>query len=142
MAMNKVLMVGRLTADPELKHTNSGIDVTRFSLAVSMGTNKTDFFNVVAWRQTATFITRYFHKGDGICIDGHLESRSYEKDGVKHTVYEVICDSAGFAEGRASAEVGQASSYDNNEPQSQSSRGKMDITHGFEDIPNEDGLPF
>ena len=135
-------MVGRLTADPELKQTNSGIEVTRFSLAVNMATNKTDFFNVVAWRQTATFITRYFHKGDGICIDGHLESRSYEKDGVKHTVYEVICDSAGFAEGRASSEGGQAYSYGNNEPQSQFSQSRGPARPSYEEIPAEDGLPF
>ena len=100
---NLVVLTGRLTADPELRKTDSGLDVTRFSIALNTATNKTDFFNVVAWRQTATFITRYFKKGDGICIDGHLSSRTYEKDGVKHTVYEVICDSAGFAEGRGSA---------------------------------------
>ena len=134
MALNKVLMVGRLTADPELRQTDSGIEVTRFSLAVSTGTNKTDFFNIVAWRQTATFITRYFHKGDGICIDGHLSSRQYEKDGVKHTVYEVICDSAGFSEGRASTEVGQAPS-----------EGRGPCRPSFEDatiLENESGLPF
>ena len=142
MAMNKVLMVGRLTADPELRKTDSGLEVTRFSIALNTATNKTDFFNIVAWRQTATFISRYFKKGDGICIDGHLSSRSYEKDGVKHTVYEVICDNAGFAEGRGAAEGGQAPSYGNNVPQRESVPGRMDITHGFEDIPSEEGLPF
>ena len=138
MAMNKVLMVGRLTISPELKQTNSGIDVTRFSIAVSMGTNKTDFFNVVAWRQTATFITRFFKKGDGICIDGHLESRSYEKDGVKHTVYEVICDNAGFAEGRGSTDVRQAPDQDGKRFPSEFSQA----TSKFEEIPSEEGLPF
>ena len=145
MALNKVLMVGRLTADPELRQTDSGIEVTRFSLAVGMGSNKTEFFNIVAWRQTATFITRYFHKGDGICIDGHLSSRQYEKDGVKHTVYEVICDSAGFSEGRASTEVGQAPSYGNNSQQSQSSQARGPCRPSFEDatiLENESGLPF
>jgi single-strand DNA-binding protein len=130
--MNKVLMVGRITADPELKQTNSGVEVTRFSIALNTATNKTDFFNVVAWRQTATFITRYFHKGDGICIDGHLESRTYEKDGVKHTVYEVICDNAGFAEGRVSTEGGQTYSFGGKPPQ----------TAQFEEMPSEEGLPF
>ena len=129
MAMNKVLMVGRLTATPELKKTNSEVDVTRFSIALNTATNKTDFFNVVAWRQTATFITRYFKKGDGICIDGHLESRSYEKDGVKHTVYEVICDSAGFAEGKADNEV-PTSSFGN--PQSAK----------VQDVSTDESLPF
>ena len=138
MAMNKVLMVGRLTADPELKQTNSGIEVTRFSIAVNMATNKTDFFNVVAWRQTATFITRYFKNGDGICIDGHLESRTYEKDGVKHTVYDVICDNAGFAEGRVSSEGGQASSFGGKPPQG----AFMQASAPFEELPAEEGLPF
>ena len=138
MAMNKVLMVGRLTADPELRKTDSGLDVTRFSIALNTATNKTEFFNIVAWRQTASFITRYFHKGDGICIDGHLATRSYEKDGVKHTVYEVICDSAGFAEGRGSTEGGQVPSPGNNAPQREPSRA----TAQFEEIPNEEGLPF
>ena len=134
MAMNKVLMVGRLTADPELKMTESGIEVTRFAIAVSMSANKTDFFNIVAWRQTATFITRNFHKGDGICIDGHLESRSYEKDGVKHTVYEVICDSAGISEGRASDTYGK----DKNPQQGPFSQA----TAAFKEVPAEEGLPF
>lgn len=138
MAMNKVLMVGRLTADPELKQTTSGIEVTRFSIALNMATNKTDFFNVVAWRQTATFITRYFKKGDGICIDGHLESRTYEKDGVKHTVYDVICDNEGFAEGRASNEGGQASSFGGKPPQSAFPSASAQI----EELPSEEGLPF
>lgn len=142
MAMNKVLMVGRLTADPELRKTDTGLEVTRFSIALNVAANKTDYFNVVAWRQTATFISQYFRKGDGICIDGHLSSRSYEKDGVKHTVYEVICDSAGFAEGRGAAEGGQAPSRGENVPQRESSQGRMDITHGFEDVPDEEGLPF
>ena len=129
MALNKVLMVGRLTADPELRQTDSGIEVTRFSLAVSTGTNKTDFFNIVAWRQTATFITRYFHKGDGICIDGHLSSRQYEKDGVKHTVYEVICDSAGFSEGKAEKTAPTATPV-------------AEIANAFEEANLDGNLPF
>lgn len=103
MALNKVIMVGRLTQDPELKQTNTGVEVTRFGIAIQMATNKTEFFDVVAWRKTAGFIARFFRKGDGICIDGYLSTRTYEKDGVAHKVYEVICDSAGFAEGRGSA---------------------------------------
>ena len=138
MALNKVIMVGRLTADPELRKTDSGLEVTRFSIAVSMGANKTSFFNIVAWRTTATFITRYFKKGDGICIDGHLSSRTYEKDGVKHTVYEVTCDNAGFAEGRGAAEGGQVPSRAENAPQNESSQA----TASFEEMPVDDTLPF
>lgn len=138
MAMNKVLMVGRLTADPELRQTTSGIEVTRFSIAINMATNKTDYFAVVAWKQTATFICRHFSKGDGICIDGHLSSRSYEKDGVKHTIYEVICDSAGFSEGRAAAETVQEAVKGNNARQGAFSQAQ----ERFAEHPSEDGLPF
>lgn len=138
MALNKVIMVGRLTADPELRKTDAGIEVTRFSIAVSMGANKTSFFNIVAWRTTATFITRYFKKGDGICIDGHLEYRKYEKDGAIITVYEIICGAAGFAEGRGSAEGGQVPSQSNKQPQFEFSQASAP----FEEMPNEEGLPF
>lgn len=138
MALNKVIMVGRLTADPELRKTDSGLEVTRFSIAVSMGANKTSFFNIVAWRTTATFITRYFKKGDGICIDGHLEYRNYEKDGAIIKVYEIICGAAGFSEGRGSSDGGQVPSPGNNAPQREFSRA----TAQFEEIPNEEGLPF
>lgn len=138
MALNKVIMVGRLTADPELRKTDSGLEVTRFSIAVSMGANKTSFFNVVAWRTTATFITRYFKKGDGICIDGHLEYRKYEKDGAIITVYEIICGAAGFAEGRASNEGGQAPSRAENVPQNESSQASAP----FEEMSVDDTLPF
>ena len=123
MALNKVILVGRLTQDPELKQTDKGIEVTRFGVAVNTAQNKTDFFDVVAWRQTATFICRYFKKGDGICVDGYLSSRSYEKNGEKRTVYEVVCDKAGFAEGRAPQE----------------NKGEL---ASFSDIPDEPHLPF
>lgn len=138
MALNKVIMVGRLTADPELRKTNDGTDVTRFGIAVSMGTNKTSFFNVAAWRTTATFITRYFHKGDGICIDGYLDTRTVEKDGSKVTYYDIVCSNAGFAEGRASTEGGQVPSRTENVPQNESSQASAP----FEEMSEDDTLPF
>lgn len=137
MALNKVILVGRLTQDPELKQTDSGIEVTRFGVAINTAQNKTDFFDVVAWRQTATFISRYFKKGDGICVDGYLSSRSYEKNGVKHTVYEVVCDKAGFAEGR-SAEVKESRVATFADiPKESTARVAT-----FDDIPVDPHLPF
>lgn len=131
MALNKVILVGRLTADPELRQTDTGVEVSRFSVAVNANKDKTDFFNIVAWRQTATFLCRYFHKGDGICIDGKLSSRSYEKNGVKHTVYEVIADSVGFSEGSKKEEY--TPSYD---------APVKEIAKAFEEMPVQDNLPF
>ena len=83
MSLNKVIMQGRLTADPELKQTPNGILVTSFSLALNKDEGKADFFNIVAWRHNAEFICKYFKKGDGIIITGHLSSRSYEKESIQ-----------------------------------------------------------
>ena len=113
MMLNKVILQGRLTANPELKVTTSGLSVTTFSLAVDQRDRERDayFFNVVAWRNTAKFICSHFGKGDGIGIDGHLTSRSYEKDGVKRTVYEIVADQVFFTEGRKQSD-GQGVAYD------------------------------
>lgn len=98
---NKVILMGRLTTDPELKQTTNGNAVTSFSIAVdrsySKGEKKVDFPSIVAWRQTAEFICRYFSKGSAILIEGTLQSRSYvAKDGQNRTVWEVVADQARF----------------------------------------------
>lgn len=105
--MNSICLMGRLTADPELKTTQSGVSVTSFSVAVDRAyrskdqERQTDFINCVAWRQTAEFITRYFHKGNRIALQGSLQSRSYTaNDGSKRTVYEVVVDNAFFCESK------------------------------------------
>ena len=136
--LNKTILVGRLTADPELKTTTSGTTFTSFSLALNRGEGKADFFTIVAWRNTAEFICKYFHKGDGICIDGHLASRQYEKDGVKHTAYEVVCDNAGFSEGRNKGEGNEIT-----QPRAKTSQNaNMDDLEGFVEITSDEGLPF
>ena len=82
--LNCAIIMGRLTADPELKTTQSGISVTSFSVAVDRNytpkgqERQTDFINVVAWRQTAEFVTRYFHKGSMIAIEGSIQTRKYQ----------------------------------------------------------------
>lgn len=81
---NKAILIGRMTADPELKQTKSGIFTTTFCIAVDRrfkgqdGERNADFINIVAWRQTAEFVCKYFHKGDAIGIDGNIQVRSYE----------------------------------------------------------------
>lgn len=101
--MNVVALTGRLTADVELKKTQSGVSVCSFSVAVARPRVKdtTDFINIVAWRNTAEFISQYFHKGDKIEITGILTSRSYEdSNGNKRTAFEVVADNVGFAESK------------------------------------------
>lgn len=98
--LNNVVLMGRLTANPELKSTQNGTSVTSFSLAVQRAHSKekeTDFIRVVAWRNTAEFISKYFGKGDMIAIVGALQSRQYtDRDGRKITTYEVVANQASF----------------------------------------------
>lgn len=105
--MNNISLVGRLTADPELKQTQSGISVTSFSIAVDRpgSQDTTDFIPVVAWRQTAEFVCKYFRKGQRIGLTGKLTSRQYEdKHGNKRTAYEVVADRVEFVESKPKAD--------------------------------------
>lgn len=104
---NKAILIGRLTADPELKQTNSGTYVVNFQIAVDRrfrgpdGERKTDFITIVCWQRTAEFVAKYFHKGDPIGIDGNIQTRNYEdKQGNKRTAFEVVADNAFFVGGK------------------------------------------
>lgn len=116
-SLNKVILIGHLTADPELKTTPNGVSVTSFSIGVSRKYSKgeqpqTDFINIVAWRTTAEFVTKYFRKGNAICICGSIQTRSWTaNDGSKRYATEVIADEASFVEkksdsGNNTADVG------------------------------------
>lgn len=99
---NLVVLTGRLTADPELKTTTSGVSVTRFSIAVERSYIKgeerqTDFINIVAWRGSAEFVCHYFTKGSLIGIEGSIQTRRYEdRDGNKRTTFEVVANNIQF----------------------------------------------
>ena len=99
---NKAILLGRLTADPELKTTQNGTAVTSFSVACDRSyqekgqDRKCDFIPCVAWRQTAEFITRYFKKGSPILIEGEIQVRSYDKNGETRYITEVIVDRVSF----------------------------------------------
>ena len=102
---NKVILGGRLTADPELKTTPTGVSVTTFTIAVNRRFTKegeapqADFFNVTAWRQTAEFITRYFRKASSICVMGAIENRSWtDQQGQKHFATSIVADEAFFVD--------------------------------------------
>lgn len=102
---NKVILGGRMTADPELKTTTSGVSVTSFTVAVNRrvknGEAQADFINCTAWRNTAEFICKYFKKASSICLEGSLQVRSWtDKDGNKRYATEVIAEQAYFVDGK------------------------------------------
>lgn len=109
--INKVILMGRLTADPELRQTPSGISMCRFRVAVDRGykskdtgERQADFINVTAWRQTAEFVSRYFSKGRMIIVEGSLRNNDYtDQNGVKHYSMDVQADNVTFGESKGSA---------------------------------------
>ena len=101
--LNRVILMGRLVSDPELKTTGTGISVTSFRIAVERSyvkqgeERKADFFDIVCWRGTAEFVCRYFVKGSLIAVEGQLQSRTYQaKDGTNRYVVEVVADNVSF----------------------------------------------
>ena len=116
--LNCVTLMGRLTADPELRTTTTGKSVCSFSIAVDRSFQKAgeqrqaDFINVVAWRQTAEFVSRYFSKGRMIIVEGSLRNNNYtDNNGVKHYGYDVYADNVTFGESKSAAGNGGGASY-------------------------------
>ena len=109
--MNKVILIGNLTRDPELTETPSGVPVCRFAIAVSrdyadrQGNRETDFFNITTWRGKAETCGKYLKKGNKVAVCGSLQNRSYEdKDGIKRTVTDVIASDVEFLTPKQSEE--------------------------------------
>ena len=105
--LNKIFLMGRLTRDPELRHTGSGTAVASFSLAVDRdfksqsGERETDFIDVVAWRSTAEFVSKYFSKGRMAVVEGRLQVRDWtDKDGAKRRSAEVVADNIYFGDSK------------------------------------------
>ena len=108
--LNKVILAGRLTADPEMKQTPSGVTLVTFSLAVNRRFSsrdgqgqqpEADFFRITAWRNTAEFIAKYFRKGSAICICGSIQNRSWtDQNGQKRYMTDIIAEEANFVESR------------------------------------------
>lgn len=140
MAINKIIMTGRFTADPELKQTPSGKVVTNFSLAQSKSKDETVYFNFTAWSGTAEFICKYFRKGDGIEVEGHLSVRAYEKDGAKRVAYEIVCEHVDFPMGKRS-EGGQAMT-DGGQAVGAVPQYANASSADFEEITDDSDLPF
>lgn len=148
--LNVVALMGRLTADPELRYTQgSNIPVTTFTLAVDrsyvkQGTERqADFIDIVAWRSTAEFVSRYFRKGQLVAVQGSIQTRSYEdKQGIKRKAFEIVADSVHFAEPKRDNYMApQAPRYDQTQsaPQAPAAYSSGSVSD-FE--PVEDDLPF
>ena len=128
--LNKVFLQGRLVADPELRKTQQGTPVASYRLAVDRGykskdpnAQNADFVNVVSWRNTAEFVSRYFTKGRMMLVEGRLQMRSYtDKDGNRRVAAEVVTDNVHFADSRS---------------------GLLQESAGFSELADDDGdLPF
>lgn len=137
--LNKAILVGRLTKDPELKSTASGISVVNFTVAIQRkfkdanGERQTDFINCVAFSRTADFVKTYFNKGNMISCDGSIQTRTWDDaDGKRHFFTEVIVNDAGFVESKRDAEA-SASKKENEEP---------DMPTEFGVDGTDDDLPF
>lgn len=134
--MNKAILIGRLTKDPELKTTGSGVSVCSFTLAVNRrfknadGGYDADFINCVAWRQQAEFITKYCSKGSMIGVVGNIQTRNYEKDGQRVYVTEIMVEEVQALSSKPNSEQTQGGS--NN-----SFNQMLDMP-----MPKDDGLPF
>ena len=112
--MNKVILMGRLTKDPEVNTTANGNTIARFNLAVdrrykSDGQPTADFPSIVAFNKTAEFVEKYIHKGMKIALEGRIQTGNYDKDGVKHYTTDVIADSVEFAESKKADNTQQES---------------------------------
>lgn len=154
--LNKVILGGRLTADPELRQTTSGIPVCSFTVAVnrrtsSEGSQQADFINCQAWRQTAEFLSRYFRKGSSICVIGSIQTRSWtDQSNQKRYSTEVVADEINFVDAKGESPVGRqsaapsvgASQYTPESYGAPSFSSQDEDAPRFEDIPNDDDLPF
>ena len=145
--LNVVALMGRLTSDPELRHTQTGIAITKFTIAVQRSfvrpgeERKSDFIDIVAWRSTAEFVCTYFKKGQLVALDGAIQTGTYQdKDGNKRKSFEVIASNVHFAESKKDSfpENGGRSFIENKTETKYSSGTDSD----FQEIQSDDDLPF
>ena len=154
--LNKIFLQGRLVADPELRHTPSGVAVATFRLAVDRdfkdretGEKKADFINVVVWRQTAEYVSRFFTKGRMAIVEGRLQIRDYnDRDGNRRTIAEVVSDNVYFGDSRKDGEGGgySAPGATSSSPYASAPSGgyaPTSYSDQFSEIGDDDGeLPF
>jgi len=153
--LNQVVLMGRLTRDPELRHTSNGTPVASFSIAVDRdfaskdsGERGVDFIDVVAWRNTGEFVSKWFTKGKMAVVTGRLQIRDWnDKDGNKRRSAEVVADNVYFGESKRDESSGGGGNYGGNYPSRQSNSGGYapsvsDMRSEFAEIDDEGELPF
>lgn len=144
--MNKIILLGRLTKDPELKYTNNNLAFCQFTIAVNRAYNSTtngqpsaDFINCVVWRKQAENLAKYQRKGNQIIVEGRLETRSYNaNDGSKRYITEVICDSIHFVDNKSN--TNENADNRNNLSRNNQYTQEEDINSPYDFIPDKD--PF
>lgn len=141
--VNKVIIAGRLTSTPELKQTPSGVNVASFSVAVNKktkeGEQKADFFNCVAWRQSAEFIAKYFKKADSIFIWGALQNRSWkDNDGNTRYATEIVVENAQFVDSKTNSPNVEVDA----DTAPNFAQNQYNSAPKFEEIAGDDELPF
>lgn len=147
--MNRVILCGNLTRDPELRTTASGVSVCNFSIAVNRrfknaqtGQQETDYFNVIAWRQLGELCSRYLAKGRKVAVVGSIQTRSYEaNDGSKRTAFDIVADEVEFLSAKGSADQDGAQAAPAAHPPASSGGESAAHTGGFTQVDDED-LPF
>ena len=143
MAFNLVVLTGRLTADPELRYTANNTPVTSFNIAVDrrvkQGEEKqADFINIVAWRQTAEFVSRYFKKGSSICVVGTIQNSTWtDQQNVKHYRTDIVADEVMFVDSRSESSVGGDEGF-----AAPAFATPVANAPKFEEIKTDDDLPF
>lgn len=143
--LNKIVVMGRLTRDPELRYTGNNIPVVSFTVAVDRdftGKDKekqTDFINCAAWRNTAEYVSKFFTKGELVVVSGSLHSRKWEKDGVKNTAWEISVDGIYHAGGKRSESDAQAGTEQRSESDALACT-ELQETEGEEE--EDTSLPF
>ena len=152
MAFNKVILIGNITADPELKTTNTGLAVCNFSLAVNrkfakQGEQSVDYINICTWRASAEFVGKYAKKGNSLLVCGSLQTRNYTNaQGQKVYVTEVVADEVSFAGNNNSQNNGGQPRVSvpnaNGNGYVPSAYGGANQQNAFDELPDSDGLPF
>ena len=147
--LNKVILGGRLTDDPELKQTPSGVSVCTFGIAVNRrftskdasAQTQADFFNITAWRATAEFVSKYFRKGSSICVVGSLQNRTWtDQQGAKHYATDIVADEVNFVDSRN--ESASSAPYTNDAYSAPSFSSDASVAPKFEELKTDDDLPF
>ena len=151
-SFNKVILIGNMTADPELKQTASGLSVCSFTIAINrrftkgeQGQQNVDFINIVTWRQQAEFVSRYFKKGNPILICGQLQTRTWnDNQGQKRYATEVVADEVTFGSSPSGTGAGAPAGGASYTPDAYGAPtfNSAPQSAAFEEIPTDESLPF